>query len=152
VYVSDQARKIEYLGGGVLNLPAGASCVWIVDGYEQQEEDGYDVLDKPWHAECSQKRMIFLKFGHWQIRLNDAEGRCFDMDEDVPDGFSFDGFFFDVPEELRWFSQPQELPADGHFHWFDCSGHDGYRVHCEGWQDPQSTASDTVATEAAEAG
>jgi hypothetical protein len=142
--VSDPKRRIEYLGDGVVNLPPGASCVWITDGYEQEEdEDGHDLRDKPWRSEGHPKKMIFVAFGHWQIIMGDQE-RCFDLDEKDPD------FFWDFPEELRWYSEPRELPEDGHFHWFDCSGHDGYRIHCEGWQDPQRTAGATVATEAAE--
>ncbi len=149
MYVSDQARKIEYLGGGVLNLPAGASCVWVVDGLIQEEdEEGYDLKGKPWRSECSQKRMIFVKIGHWRILMNDAEGRCFDLDEDVPENVL--ELFWDAPSELKWYSEPRELPEDGHFHFFDCTGHDGYAIRCSLQDEPQPAAGDTVATEAAE--
>lgn len=151
MYVSDQTRKIEYLGNGVVNLPPGASCEWVVDALVQQEdEDGYDLEGKPWRAECSRKRSIFRMIGHWRVLMNDGpeETSCFDLDEDVPEDVL--QLFWDGPSAVKWYSSPRELPEDGHFHWFDVTGHDGYRIHCSLQDEPQPAAGATVPLESDE--
>lgn len=102
MYVSDRERRIEYLGNGWINLPPSASCVEILDGFEQEGSR-------------------LLPFSHWRILLNDESGTFFDVPED--------GFFFDEPEQLSWGSEFREITTE-HWHWFDIEGHRAGEIHC----------------------